>query len=105
MPEDQRDQCLMAMSSLTDEASVQAVKNAACERLLQARVQLKLRSHKAADVANRMHVAVPKKTDGRSRPPVIPPGVEELRRAREVGIAPKRKTEVRKGSCMGVEGW
>jgi len=87
----QGETCFAAMSTLTDDASVQAVKNLACERLLAARVQLKLRSKKVADVANRVHVAVPKATGGAARPPVIPAGVEAARRAREEGL--RRKTE------------
>ena len=89
------------MSTLTDDASVQAVKNLACERLLAARVQLKLRSKKVADVANRVHVAVPKATGGAARPPVIPAGVEAARRAREEGL--RRKTEVRGGARGGAK--
>jgi len=81
------------MSTLTDESSIQEVKNIACERLLASRVQLKLRSRKASDVANRVHVAQPRGRDTTARPAVIPAGVEERRRAIEQGLIAKRKTE------------
>jgi nucleolar GTP-binding protein len=40
-----------------------AVKNAACERLLDQRVELKMKSKKINDCLNRFHVAIPKPRD------------------------------------------
>ncbi|KAK7274911.1 hypothetical protein RIF29_16012 [Crotalaria pallida] len=48
------------MSTLTEEgARVIAVKNAACERLLNKRVEINVKSKKTNECLNRFHVAVP----------------------------------------------
>lgn len=65
---------IMTMSTLNEEG-VMAVKTAACERLLASRVEMKLQGKRISDVANRMHVAMPKSRDAAARPPVIPPSV------------------------------
>ncbi|KAL2622316.1 hypothetical protein R1flu_002521 [Riccia fluitans] len=67
-------ECLLTMSTLTDEGVV-AVKNSACERLLQHRVEVKMKSKKIKDVLNRMHVAFPRVRDHKERPPSIPEAV------------------------------
>ncbi|CAG9461871.1 unnamed protein product [Pedinophyceae sp. YPF-701] len=89
---------LVPMSTLTDTGVVD-VKRAACDRLLASRVETKLRSKKASDVANRVHLALPNR-DGApppDRPPQIP---ESVLRARAAAAAlpsgakpPKRRTE------------
>ena len=43
------------------------------------------------DVVNRMHVAVPKSRDGRTRPPVIPPSVRAAQQT--AGQAAARKLQ------------
>ncbi|XBH93910.1 hypothetical protein VPH35_084766 [Triticum aestivum] len=53
----------MNMSALMDEG-VMAVKNAACERLLEQRVEIKMKSKKINDCLNRFHVAMPKPRAG-----------------------------------------
>eukprot|EP00850_Spirogloea_muscicola_P012294 SM000079S22412 [mRNA] locus=s79:32624:36429:- [translate_table: standard] len=75
---------LFFMSTVTEEG-VAAVKNSACEKLLQQRVEVKMKSKKLADVVNRMHVAVPKARDHKERPPVIPQPVLD---ARAKGVKP-----------------
>lgn len=65
---------LLFMSTL-QEQGVQAVKNTACDRLLAAREAVKVQSKRAGDVANRLHVAVPKPRDTVARPPCIPASV------------------------------
>ena len=65
------DDCLITMSTMTEE-NVAQVKNAACEKLLQQRVEVKMKSKKIGGVANRMHVALPRARDSVDRPPVIP---------------------------------
>ncbi|CAL1529983.1 unnamed protein product [Lymnaea stagnalis] len=61
---------VLEMSTLTEEG-VMAVKIEACERLLTFRVEQKMKTNKVANVANRLHVAVPKKRDDKERPPVV----------------------------------
>ncbi|XP_074272738.1 nucleolar GTP-binding protein 1 [Silene latifolia] len=88
------DGVLLTMSALTDEG-VTAVKNAACDRLLEQRVELKMKSKKINDCLNRFHVAIPKPRDEKLRLPCIPAGVLENRakEAAEKAEREKRKTE------------
>ncbi|XP_059648966.1 nucleolar GTP-binding protein 1-like [Cornus florida] len=81
---------LLTMSTLTEEGVI-AVKNAACERLLNQRVELKMKSKKINDCLNRFHVAMPKPRDQKERPPCIPQAVLEAK-AREAEKE-KRKLE------------
>lgn len=84
------DGVLLTMSTMTDEGVI-LVKNAACERLLNQRVEIKMKSKKINDCLNRFHVAVPKPRDTKERPPCIPQAVLE---ARATGNAKeKRKLE------------
>jgi len=81
---------LVPMSTLTEEG-VSNVKTIACDRLLASRVEMKLNSKRVHDVADRLHVAMPKQRDAVARPPCIPAGVEESRKKREAGE--RKKTE------------
>lgn len=84
---------MMAMSTLSEEG-VMSVKQVACDRLLNFRVELKVAGKRIGDVLNKIHVAQPKPRDGitpGSRPPVIPAGVAEARARRAAGE--KKKTE------------
>ncbi|KAG7657092.1 OBG-type guanine nucleotide-binding (G) domain [Arabidopsis suecica] len=85
------DQVLLKMSTLTDEG-VMSVKNAACERLLDQRVEAKMKSKKINDHLNRFHVAIPKPRDSIERLPCIPQVVLEAK-AKEAAAMEKRKTE------------
>ncbi|KAJ7980779.1 Nucleolar GTP-binding protein 1 [Quillaja saponaria] len=82
---------LLTMSTLTEEGVI-AVKNAACERLLDQRVEVKMKSKKMNDCLNRFHVAVPKPRDQKERPPCIPAAVLEAK-AKEAAEKKNRKTE------------
>ncbi|OIW08649.1 hypothetical protein TanjilG_03325 [Lupinus angustifolius] len=82
---------LLTMSTLTEDGVI-AVKNAACERLLNQRVEIKMKSKKINDCLNRFHVALPKPRDQKERPASIPPAVLEAR-AKEAAENEKRKTE------------
>ncbi|XP_022731074.1 nucleolar GTP-binding protein 1-like [Durio zibethinus] len=82
---------LLTMSTLTEDGVI-AVKNAACERLLNQRVELKMKSKKINDCLNRFHVAIPKPRDQKERPPCIPQSVLEAK-ARQAAEPEKRKTE------------
>lgn len=86
---------MMTMSTLTEDG-VMAVKQTACDRLLNFRVEMKVAGKRITDVLNRMHVAVPKSRDSNVRPPVIPPSVLAAREAAAAAAAKqqqKRKTE------------
>lgn len=83
---------LLTMSALTDDGVI-AVKNAACERLLNQRVEVKMKSKKINDCLNRFHVAVPKPRDTKERPPCIPQAVLE---ARAMASAEKEKRKLEK---------
>ncbi|KAF3589902.1 hypothetical protein F2Q69_00026257 [Brassica cretica] len=72
------------MSTLTEEG-VMAVKNAACEKLLDQRVEEKMKSRRVSDHLNRFHVAMPKLRDDKERFPCTPQVVMEA--------GEKRKTE------------
>ncbi|XP_057448954.1 nucleolar GTP-binding protein 1-like [Lotus japonicus] len=85
------DSVLLTMSTLTEEGVI-AVKNAACERLLNQRVEIKMKSKKINDCLNRFHVAIPKPRDQKERPPCIPAAVLEAK-AKQAAEKEKRKTE------------
>ncbi|KAH1073783.1 hypothetical protein J1N35_026111 [Gossypium stocksii] len=82
---------LLTMSTLTEDGVI-AVKNAACERLLNQRVELKMKSKKINDCLNRFHVALPKPRDQKERPACIPQAVLE-NKAKQAAEKEKRKTE------------
>lgn len=84
------EEVLMAMSTL-EESGVMAVKQVACDRLLNFRVEMKVAGKRIGDVLNRIHIAMPKPRDGSARPPVIPKGVAEARAKRDADA--KRRTE------------
>ncbi|KAL2510208.1 Nucleolar GTP-binding protein 1 [Forsythia ovata] len=81
---------LLTMSTLTEEGVI-AVKNAACERLLDQRVELKMKSKKLNDCLNRFHVAMPKPRDQKERPPCIPEAVLEAKAKKAEQAAEKQK--------------
>ncbi|CAH8355279.1 unnamed protein product [Eruca vesicaria subsp. sativa] len=67
---------VLNMSTLTEEG-VMAVKNAACEMLLDQRVEEKMKSRRVNDHLNRFHVAMPKLRDDKERLPCTPHVVME----------------------------
>lgn len=62
---------LLSMSTISEEG-VMTVKTEACNQLLAQRVEVKMKSKKAKDVMNRLHVAIPTQRDQKERPPCIP---------------------------------
>ncbi len=64
---------------------------AACDKLLNHRVEVKVAGKRIGDALNRIHIAMPKPRDTATRPPVIPPGVQEARAKRAAGE--KKKTQ------------
>lgn len=84
---------LLTMSTLTEEGVI-AVKNAACERLLDQRVEIKMKSKKLNDCLNRFHVAMPKPRDQKERPPCIPQAVLEAKAKQAEADAEKEKKKL-----------
>ncbi|KAM1655202.1 hypothetical protein ACFX2K_007494 [Malus domestica] len=82
---------LLTMSTLTEEGVI-SVKNAACERLLNQRVELKMKSKKINECLNRFHVALPNPRDSKERPPCIPQAVLEAK-SKQAAEKEKRTTE------------
>merc|ERR1719500_2225047 len=71
---------ILEMSTITEEG-VMEVKTAACDFLLQHRVEMKFKSKKVESVLNRLHVAEPVARDSKARPAFVPEAA--LRRQRE----------------------
>eukprot|EP00008_Paramoeba_atlantica_P004468 CAMPEP_0201487596 /NCGR_PEP_ID=MMETSP0151_2-20130828/13887_1 /ASSEMBLY_ACC=CAM_ASM_000257 /TAXON_ID=200890 /ORGANISM="Paramoeba atlantica, Strain 621/1 / CCAP 1560/9" /LENGTH=679 /DNA_ID=CAMNT_0047872677 /DNA_START=135 /DNA_END=2174 /DNA_ORIENTATION=- len=64
----------LLMSTATSEG-VSSVKIAACRRLLEKRVEIKMKGKRMVEVRNRLEVTMPKPRDGKSRPAFIPEAV------------------------------
>jgi nucleolar GTP-binding protein len=82
--ETQNNVFLIPMSTLTEEG-VMKVKDFACQKLLDQRIDQKLATVKQDDVLRRLHVAVPLPRDSRQRRPVIPPSVLQKRQLKKEG--------------------
>ena len=67
-------------ASCYSDEGVMAVRNAACEALLAARVEQKLKGTRINLVANKIHVAMPVKRDEVDRAPFIPDVVKERKK-------------------------
>ncbi|GMH35312.1 hypothetical protein BSKO_03180 [Bryopsis sp. KO-2023] len=76
-------ECLFTMSTLTED-NVMPVRNTACERLLNVRVETKMQGKRINNILNRIHVAMPKNANP-ERKPCIPEGVAEARAKRDAG--------------------
>ncbi|CBJ28881.1 Nog1, nucleolar GTPase [Ectocarpus siliculosus] len=88
---------LHLMSNETEEG-VQEVKTAACDKLLQARVDARMAGKKVGGLVSRLTVAMPKARDGRDRAPTIPASVVAKRAAAAAASAGGA------GSSMDVDG-
>jgi len=74
---------IVTMSNMTDEG-VSFVKETACDKLLDARVQMKVSGKKANDILAKLHVATPvPKANAQERAPTIPQSVIESRGRRK----------------------
>jgi len=69
------------MSTLTEDG-VSKVKELACDKLLEQRVEMKMRSKTLANSLNRLHLAMPTPRDHKDRPPCIPDSVNQSRTAK-----------------------
>ncbi|KAI8384962.1 GTP binding protein 4 [Radiomyces spectabilis] len=67
---------VLTMSCYSDEG-VMAVRNSSCDRLLAARVEMKLKGNKINDIINKIHLAQPKARDDMVRLPNIPEGAKD----------------------------
>ncbi|CEP16266.1 hypothetical protein [Parasitella parasitica] len=63
---------VLTMSCYNDDG-VMNVRNSACDKLLAARVEMKMKGNKINDVINKIHLAQPQQRDNISRLPNIPP--------------------------------
>lgn len=81
---------ILSMSTLTEEG-VMDVKIQACEKLLQYRIDTKIKGKKVNDVMNRLHVAMPAKRDNKERPPCIPESVQSLKKTMDTDVKSKKK--------------
>ena len=93
------EETLLQMSTLAEE-NIAEVKQVACERLLAARVEQKLRARGATagggSTLNRLHVATPAGGAGGRGPraPCIPAGVEASRARRDAGEKPRTEMDL-----------
>ncbi|TPX68242.1 hypothetical protein SpCBS45565_g03297 [Spizellomyces sp. 'palustris'] len=62
---------LVQMSTFTDEG-VMDVKTTACDKLLAARVEMKMKGQKIGNILNKLHLSQPVARDDRERPAAIP---------------------------------
>lgn len=89
---------IMKMST-HEESGVVEVKNFACEKLLEARVESKVRGKKVQNVLNRLHLAQPK-TVSQNRKPNIPASVL----AKRASLSANENNNVEGDVVMGDEG-
>jgi nucleolar GTP-binding protein len=66
----------MVQSSCYTDEGVFDVRNSACDKLLQARVEMKLKGNKVQSVLNKLHLAEPVQRDTKERPPCLPPALQ-----------------------------
>lgn len=69
---------LLIMSTFTEDGII-SMKNVACKRLLNQRVEFKMKSKKLKYYLNRFYVAIPKPHDQKERPPCITEAVLEAK--------------------------
>ncbi|RKO97295.1 hypothetical protein CXG81DRAFT_11383 [Caulochytrium protostelioides] len=76
-----RDGVTLAQQSCYTDEGVIAVRDTACDLLIAARADMKLRSHRVQDVLNKLHVAQPQARDDVARPAFVPEAALERQRA------------------------
>jgi nucleolar GTP-binding protein len=79
-----QDLVILPMSTLT-EIGIATVKETACDKLLEMRVEMKMNNPKhMSTVVNRLHTAIPTPRDNKVRAPIIPQSVfEEMKEVKE----------------------
>ncbi|OXU17338.1 nucleolar GTP-binding protein 1 [Nasonia vitripennis] len=83
---------LIEMSTVTD-FGVMDVKTQACEKLLEFRVDQKIKTKKVEGLLNRLHVATPAPRDNKVRAPCIPESVLQKRMLQAAKAERKKKLE------------
>lgn len=83
---------VIPMSTLSEDG-VMEVKTEACERLLAQRIEAKLKSKKANEIVDRLHVAVPTPRDDKVRPAFIPDNVIQRKKGNAMKIERKLQKE------------
>jgi len=73
---------VLEMSTLSEEGVI-AVKTKACDKLLEFRVEAKLKGNKVPSVLNRLHVATPSARDDKAREPFIPASAAARRKVKQ----------------------
>jgi len=81
---------LIPMSAITEEG-VTNVKEIACKKLLEQRVEMKMKGKKVVDVLNRLHLAMPTPRDRKTRPPVIPDSVLKKKEITSIEVEEKEE--------------
>ena len=84
----------MAESSCVTDEGVMNVRNSACEKLLNQRVEVKMRSQKISDVLNKLHLAEPITRDERTRPAFVPESVLKKRIESQSGVERKLARDI-----------
>jgi nucleolar GTP-binding protein len=95
---------LVVEASTYSEEGVMDVRNKACELLLAHRVEQKLRGNRIEAVANKIHVAMPKKRDDVERTAFIPDAVK-TRTKYDAEDPERRKLERDTEQEMGLNPW
>ena len=72
----------LLMSTATGQG-VSEVKIAACDRLLEKRVEIKMRGKRMVEVRNRLEVTLPRPRDGKNRPAFVPDSVLKAKERKE----------------------
>lgn len=91
----------MMKMSAKDESGVSDVKNKACELLLAARIESKMKGRKVQGALNRLHLATPRSVDA-GRKPNIPASVLRKREAQTNGDAEMADGDADMGGEMDV---
>jgi nucleolar GTP-binding protein len=67
----------MVQSSCYTDEGVMAVRNTSCDKLLQSRVEMKMKGTKVTSVLNKLHLAQPAARDDKARPACVPESAME----------------------------
>lgn len=108
-----------ANSSCVTEEGVMEVRNRAADKLLAARVEVKMKGQKIGDLLNRLHLSMPKQRDEKARPAFVPEAVlkrreqaasmSEYKLAREIeaenGGAGVFNVDLKKSYLLRDESW
>jgi nucleolar GTP-binding protein len=86
------DRVTLVQQSCWNDEGVMNVRNTACNKLLEMRVEVKMRGNRVNDVLSRLNVAMPKARDNKLRPAFIPEGVKD-RKKYDINDPERRRLE------------